>query len=224
MRYTKYIAIAALTLSLLFCLQAFAQDGSVNPYDKRWSLKAGVGYFCQPIEFRSGYSTWWAASYSLPSRLEFSARGDYSTLNIRFTPEEIENLWPDNPYQWMGNHDRDCWVQDYFLFELGVSYPFIISQRHRIAPGIGLSLVYQRQIRPSHRWTVPVDEYGITKYYGEISGVDFSNRGFDLRFCFQLEYTYHFNSGFFVGLQGHLFHDFTFIDGITVSPVIGVRF
>lgn len=218
--------IVTLSFAILFGIQLFAQDNSANPYglDKRWSLKAGVGYFCEPVEFRNGFSTWWAASYSLPSRLEFSARGDYSTLNIRFTPEEIENLWPDNPYQWMGNHDRDCWAQDYFLFELGVSYPFIISQRHRIAPGIGLSLVYQRQIRPSHRWTVPVDEYGITKYYGEISGVDFSNRGFDLRFSFQLEYTYHFNNGFFAGIQGHLFYDFTFIDGITVSPVIGVRF
>lgn len=218
--------IVTLSFAVLFCIQLFAQDNSANPYvlDKRWSLKAGVGFFCQPIEFRNGFSTWWAASYSMPSRLEFSARGDYSTLNIRFTPEEIENLWPDNPYQWMGNHDRDCWAQDYFLFELGVSYPFIISQRHRIAPGIGLSLVYQRQIRPSHRWTVPVDEYGITMYYGEISGVDFSNRGFDLRFSFQLEYTYHFNNGFFAGIQGHLFYDFAFIDGITISPVIGVRF
>ena len=213
--------IAILTLSLLFGLQAFAQDGSVNPYDKRWSLKAGVGYYCDGlIETRNGFSTWWAASYSLPSRLEFGVKLAYCEANRWFTNEEIEELWPSDGG--FSPRERERWMDVFYFCDFGVSYPFIIGGRHRIAPGLGAMLLFSGSWRPTHERAVSID--GNSHYLGVIDGGTFSKMYADMNFSFQFEYTCHFSNGFFIGLHGHLFHDLSNIEGITVSPVIGVRF
>lgn len=214
--------IVILSFAVLFSLQLFAQDGSINPYDKRWSLKAGAGYFFDgfSIETRKGFSTWWAASYSLPSRLEFSAKLAYCEANRWLSEEEIEMLWPsDGGFSY---RERERWLDVDYFCELGVSYPFIIGGRHRIAPGLGAMLLFSGSWRPTHERAVPSESS--QKYLGVIGGSEFSKMYADLNFSFQLEYTCHFKNGFFVGLHGHLFHDLSDIEGVTISPVIGVRF
>ena len=206
---------------LIFCTVSLsAQESSIYGFDKRWSLKTGVGYSFVPSERDRGCSLWWEATYSKKSQLEFHTKLNYSSTTARMTTEEIEMLWPSEYY----NHQNERRGSEYYLLELGVSYPFIVVQRHRIAPGAGLSLSYERIWRPSHSWAVPIDRLnvGVYEYYGSI-GEPFYNSTFTLYFALQLEYTFHFNNGFFLGARCHAFYDFT-LPFVTISPVLGVRF
>lgn len=203
-----------------------AQESSNYGLDKRWSVKSGAGFFFVPIETDGGYSLWWEGAYALASRLEFYAKLNYSTASHRFSAEEREKLWPTGEFWGTTNdfyhrNERKAW--DYSVLELGVSYPFTIAQRHCIAPGAGLAVIYQRLWAPSHSVAVPIDRLGgYVEYYGEIGDVFYRNR-VTLNFSFQVEYSYHFSNGFFWGVRAHAFHDFTY-PYITISPLLGVRF
>lgn len=169
----------------------------------------------------SGYSLWWAATYSLPSRLEFHARLGYSAANALMSPEEVETLWPADGN--MGDHSKERKSYEFSLFELGASYPFFMGQRHRFTPGLGVLIAYERIHLPSHTWAVRSGGEGYPMYYGWI-GAPFYRSSVVPNFTLQLEYTFHFNNGFFVGINGHCFYDFFGVNGITFSPVLGVRF
>ena len=211
-----------LCILILWTVSLSAQESSNYGLDNRWSIKSGAGYFFVPMEMGRGYSLWCGATYSLPSRLEFQARLGHSTSSTRMSAEMIERLWPsDGGFGYRAN-ERTAY--DYYLFEVGVSYPFILKQRHRIALGTGISLSYERNWKPSHEGTVSFDRLGVgyDNYYGLILPY-FYRTLFTLYFNLEVEYTYHFNNGFFVGLCAHTFYDFT-LPFITISPLLGVRF
>lgn len=211
---------------IFFTLSLSAQEFSNYGLDKRWSIKSGAGYFLIPKETDRGYSLWWEAAYALSSRLELHAKLNYSTASHRFSAEEREKLWPTGEF-WGNTNDfyhrneRKAW--DFSIFELGVSYPFIIAQRHRIAPGAGLAVAYERVWHPSHSGTVAIDRLGgYDEYYGIIDDV-FYKGNTTLYLNLHVEYTLHFRNGLFLGARAHTFYDFT-LPFITISPLIGVRF
>lgn len=151
---------------VLFGLQVSAQETIPNSNDKKWSIRAGTGYFLEPMSMYSGYSLWWAATYSLPSRLEFHARLGYSAANALMSPEEVETLWPADGN--MGDHSKERKSYEFSLFELGASYPFFMGQRHRFTPGLGVLIAYERIHLPSHTWAVRSGGEGYPMYYGWI--------------------------------------------------------
>ena len=219
-RRMKSFRHAILFAFVLFVLPVSAQETNSYGHDKVWSIKAGTGYFLEPMPMYSGYALWWQATYSLQSRLEFHARLGYATSSVLMSPTEIEDLWPADGY--MGDHSKERKSYEHTMFELGASYPFIIGGRHRIAPGLGVLILHDRIHLPSHAWAVR-NEGGTPRYYGWI-GAPFYRSYFELNFSLQLEYTFHFSNGFFVGANAHCYYDFFGVNGITLSPVLGVRF
>ena len=133
---------------------------------------------------------------------------------------DVERYWPSElGYTRQGERKADV----FYNVELGIARSFKLG-RHWITPGVGVAWVHSVTWLPSHE-----EILGVTIVDGQyvpvavITDYPFYRGDNLLGFCGQVDYTFHFRSGFFIGLRGHMWYT-SWVEGITLSPVIGVRF
>lgn len=211
--------ITTVLLFALYPLSLIAQDDKAAAWgnDKRWALRTGVGHFwCPPAPGR-GIAIWAEASYMLPSSLDVYVKMHHSKSNMKL---DVERYWPSElGYTRQGERKADV----FYNVELGIARSFKLG-RHWITPGVGVAWVHSVTWLPSHE-----EILGVTIVDGQyvpvavITDYPFYRGDNLLGFCGQVDYTFHFRSGFFIGLRGHMWYT-SWVEGITLSPVIGVRF
>lgn len=176
---------------------------------------------------------WMELSYTMPSSLSVFFKAQHSITTKQL---DLDKLWPEDLYydtdgtiQTIWNsvrwgHENERQSEVFYLLEFGVARAFIIGNRHRITPG--LSVLYEHLCTwlPTHSRIGEVTlEDGRKVVLGRVDE-RFRRNSDAFAFGVQCEYTFHFANGFFAGLRGHLFYNFDWIEGVTLSPVFGVRF
>lgn len=211
--------ITTILLFVLYALPLMSQDNSAAAWggDKRWALRMGVGHFWCPAASGQGGAIWGEASYTLPSKLDVYLKAHHGISNMKL---DSECFWPSElGYTRQGERKADV----YYNVELGLSRAFRLG-RHCISPGLGVALMYNVTWLPSHEGIL-----GITEVDGQdvpvavIRNYPFYRNDYLFALGGQLEYSFHFRSGFFIGLRGHICYT-GFVEGITLSPMFGVRF
>lgn len=223
--------IAIFFAIILFSLQLPAQDGATAAFglDKKWEFKGGAGYFLCLGTMRSGGSIWLESSYTTASSVGVFLKLQHS---VSAKSVDVEQLWPSNMYDRLGAGLQEAHMQEragdmFYSVELGLSRSFILGGgRHRITPGLSLLYEYWNGWFPTHSGVVEVvtPENRVIP----VGVIDDANEFFrtwhTIGFGAHLEYTFHFSNGFFMGLRAHTVCDFDMFEGITLSPVFGVRF
>lgn len=185
--------------------------------DKKWAVRTGVGHFWCPPAPGSGGTIWAEATYTLPSSLDVYLKFHHSISNMKLDAERYYPL----EYGYTQRDERKADV--FYNVEFGVSRSFKLG-RHWITPGIGVAWVHNVTWLPSHEAIL-----GATEVDGQyvpvavINNYPFYRADNVVGVCGQLEYTFQFRSGFFVGLRGHMWYT-AWVEGVTLSPVFGVRF
>lgn len=217
--------IAFLVFISLVSLKLFAQESNSFGRDKTWAVAGGIGAFWCPPSPSFGGTMWMEVSYTMPSSLGLFFKAQHAVTTKAL---DLDKLWPENIVL-NGNsmrygHEDERKSEVFYLLEFGAERAFIIGNRHRITPG--LSVLYEHLCTwlPTHSWVGEVTlEDGRKVVLGR---VDERFRRNDDCFAFgvKCDYTFHFANGFFAGLRGHLFYNFNWVEGVTVTPVLGVRF
>ncbi|MBQ9470366.1 MAG: hypothetical protein IJU72_05380 [Bacteroidales bacterium] len=153
----------------------------------------------------------------MPSSLDVYIKMHHSKSNMKL---DVERYWPSElGYTRQGERKSDV----FYNVELGLSRAFALG-RHRISPGVGVAWVRGVTWLPSHEEILGIaDVGGQDMPVAIINDYPFYRADNVVGICGQLEYTFHFRSGFFIGLRGHMWYT-SWVEGITLTPVIGVRF
>ncbi|MBQ9470431.1 MAG: hypothetical protein IJU72_05705 [Bacteroidales bacterium] len=223
--------IAILIFISQMSLNLFAQEANSFGRDKKWALAGGIGAFWCPPSPSFGGAMWMQVSYTMPSSLGvfFKAQHAATTKSL-----DLDKFWPSDLYHsnrsaapWNSiryGHENERQTEVFYLFEFGVERSFILGSRHRITPGMSVLYEHFCTWLPTHSWIGEVTlKDGSTHVLGRVDN-GFRRNADSFALGFQCEYTFHFANSFFVGLRGHLFYNFSWIEGVTLSPVFGVRF
>jgi hypothetical protein len=197
------VFVVVLTLNLT------AQDNSKLQVEPKNHLSVGFGYFndifwlesAKEIFINGGSAVRIHGARMLKTGYYINASIAFANLNY-----DLDQRW--DVFEGANNNEF------YGLWSVDVSKPFNIKGRHSVEPSLGL--VYRQWWRLSpDLWS----QNGV-QYIKLTTGM-----GHDLGLQFSVSYQYAFSNGFYTGGMASSYYLWGIgIEGLTLSPVFGVRF
>lgn len=180
-----------LFVALAFPLFAVAQE-------KKYTLRAGAGYFTDVAVMFPGYSFWVEGGCKLSSGFYLNGR-----LSTAYMQWDIE----------MGAFQDQITIDNRTMAHVLFSRPVAISGNHFFEPSIGLLIKRDVTLNPQ------AELINSTLYYS------YSSVGWEMGSAVCADYYYLFNSGLYIGARADINFIFAIgAEGLTLSPVFGFRF
>ncbi|MFP4555502.1 MAG: hypothetical protein ACLFNU_01415 [Bacteroidales bacterium] len=195
--------VLGLTLSLT------AQDNIELQAEPKNNLSVGFGYFndifklesAKEIFINGGTTVRIHGARMLKSGYYVNATIAFANLNYN-----LDQRW--GIFEGVNNNEF------YGLWGLGISKPFKFKGAHSIEPSLGV--VYRQ-------WWILSPDYW---YQDDMPYFDLgSGKWHDLGLQFSISYQYGFQNGFYIGGMAGSYYLYAIgIEGLTLSPVFGVKF
>lgn len=202
----------SLSLFLIFAVAHFTlaqeRDTIMNGH---FNLKCGAGYFyCLPAP-SDGSTIWFELSHRTNTGFNLSYKLQYAQTFMELT----EDKW----LLYKGQKKPDIFC----MFDISASRQIkLFRSNHILEPGLGLMAYYSNTWLPTTEF-YPNSETG--GYYVELRDVFEAQWLFDLSISLKIDYHYQFKNGFFCGLRANGYYVLgCWLEGITLSPILGVKF
>ncbi len=205
--FKTLFAVILLTCGLGITL--LAQETPVPQAAQRNTIAVGFGFFNEIFGlekasevFANGGTTVWAhGGRMLKSGYYVNVTIAYANRNYN-----LEERW--GIFEGVNNNEF------YGLWGVGLSKPFNVRGQHFIEPSLGVLYRQWWRLSPDFWYENEVPYFRLT------SGV-----WHDLGLQFSVSYQYQFSNGFYMGAMAGSFYIWAIgIEGLTLSPVFGVRF
>lgn len=193
-----------LHFSLLFftfvgILPSHSQEVNITSKEK-YNLRFGVGYFYCPPASSNGLTIWVEGARKLSTGFDVTLKFQYSQ----------ENMTLGKDWEFLAGQKRPDVL---YHFDLSFSRQIKFCN-HSFEPGVGF--LYEI----SYTWLPPLDFVN-----NQVILFDkFGDKMQDIGISFKLDYYYTFKNGFMLGLRTQGCYVTSMLEGVFVTPILGVRF
>jgi hypothetical protein len=170
--------------------------------EKRLTIRSGAGYYMDVFTTDDGPIIWLEGGFKLNTGFIINGRVSMASLDWKIREGTFEDYTT---------------IQLRQMVDLIFSKPIKIKGQHFLEPGVGFKLKKEYFLKPD---IVEVYNSG-----GNIIYTSYSDIYYEIGFTICLDYYYHFQSNFYMGLRADTNVIWALgFEGLTVSPLFGFRF